>query len=770
MSVGKVKQHDSAKGHVTGAAVYTDDLLPPSNLLVCLPVCANHAYAKLTKLETSAALNVPGVHCILTAKDVPGENDSGPVVHDEVLLPTDTVYYWGQAVAWVVAENEDSALAAINKVEHSYEELTPVLTLEEAITKQSFHGEPQLMQIGDAETVLKEAENVLEGEVYMNGQDHFYLETHASWVIPDGEGNYQVYASTQHPTETQVIVARVLGIDNSRVVVTNLRMGGGFGGKETQANPYAAIAALAAYKTGRPAKVRLRRWDDMTLSGKRHPFLGRYKTSFDDSGKLTALDLRLYSDGGWSSDLSHAVMQRAMFHSDNAYHIPNLRVKGYVCKTHKTSQTAFRGFGGPQGMIVIEDIMSRVAGALGIDADKVRERNFYKDGDVTHYRQQLEDVRTARIWQELKERAEFEERKKAAYSFNQQSQHVKRGLALTPVKFGISFTTTFLNQAGAFMLIYTDGSIQLNHGGTEMGQGLHIKMLQVAAQSLGVSIKRFRMMPTSTDKVPNTSATAASSGTDLNGQAVKNACETLKARLTIIAAAMLEDDITNIKFENDTVYSSRSPAKKLSFEEVVAKAYLEQTSLSTTGYYRTPNIYFDKVKGEGRPFHYFAYGAAMSEVEVDGFTGVYKLRRVDIVHDVGTSLNPLVDKGQIEGGFVQGMGWLTMEELVWDDAGQLRTVAPSTYKIPTVSEIPEAFNLHMLERAAQEGVIYGSKAVGEPPFMLAMSVREALRRAVSAFGASGYVPLALPATPEKVLEAIDAHREASKDKRAALST
>ena len=619
------------------------------------------------------------------------------------------------------------------------------------------------MSRGEPQEALGQAKIALNGEVYMNGQDHFYLETHASWAIPDTEGNVQVYASTQHPTETQVIVARILGIPSNRVVVTSLRMGGGFGGKETQANPYAAVAALAAYKTGRPVRVRLKRDQDMTLSGKRHPFLGRYKVGFDKRGKLLALELDLYSDGGWSADLSLAVMQRAMFHSDNAYFIPHMEVRGKVCKTNKTSQTAFRGFGGPQGMIVIEDILDRVARHLGLPPEDVRERNFYKEGDETHYAQQLIDVRTQRVWDEVKTRSSFEARKKELETFNSTHSHKKRGLAITPVKFGISFTTTFLNQAGAFVLIYTDGSIQLNHGGTEMGQGLHIKMLQVAAKTLGVTIERFRMMPTATDKVPNTSATAASSGSDLNGQAVKNACETLKARLAEVAARLLElNGPEDLVFEDDWIYSSLQPKDRVLFEAVVQQAYFDQVSLSATGYYRTPNIYYNKLKGTGKPFFYYAYGAAVSEVEVDGFTGTFKLRQVDIVHDVGESLNELIDRGQIEGGFVQGLGWVTMEELVWDDEGRPRAVAPSTYKIPTISEVPEAFNLTLLEKAPQAGVIYGSKAVGEPPFMLAMSVREAIRDAVAAFGEAREVKLALPATPEATLAAIDAVREASK--------
>ncbi|UBF23812.1 xanthine dehydrogenase molybdopterin binding subunit [Kovacikia minuta CCNUW1] len=592
-----------------------------------------------------------------------------------------------------------------------------------------------------------------------------YLETQASWVIPDGEGHYQVYSSTQHPTETQVILARILGVSSNQVVVTCLRMGGGFGGKESQANPYAAIAAIAAHKTGRPVRVRLKRNHDMTLTGKRHGFLGQYKVGFTQDGKITALEVNLYADGGWSLDLSPPVLMRAMMHVDNAYYIPHVKVQGLIVNTNKVSNTAFRGFGGPQGMIVIEEIVDRVARALDLPPEVVRERNFYHgsgETNTTHYGQELYDNRLDRVWNEAKANANFAERQAAIAAFNHAHPNQKRGLAITPVKFGISFNKTTYNQAGALILVYTDGSIQLNHGGTEMGQGLHTKMLQVASRALGVNLSRFRMMSTSTDKVPNTSATAASSGSDLNGQAVKDACETIKARLAPVAAKMLNLDTSeDLVFEADWIFCKTYPRDRIPFEEVVKQAYDARISLSATGYYRTPHIYWDPITGKGRPFYYFAYGAAVSEVEVDGFTGTFKLRQVDVVHDVGESLNPLVDQGQIEGAFVQGMGWLTMEELVWDAQGRLRTDAPSTYKIPTISEIPAHFSVQLLTRAAQDGVIYGSKAVGEPPFMLAMSVREAIRAAVAAFGKTDAVPLAAPATPEAILWAIEQVREAS---------
>jgi xanthine dehydrogenase large subunit len=766
MSVGKPKPHESAAFHVSGSAIYTDDQRPMHGLLSCWPVMAPHARAKIFKIDVSKAYDIPGVVTVLEPSDVPGVNDSSGHHHDEILLPTIEVFYWGQAVTWVVAETEEAARLGAEKVLVEYEKLEPILTVEKAIETNNFHNDTLRIARGDTATTLEAAPHVVTDEVYVGGQDHFYLETQTSWVVPDGEGHFQVYSSTQHPSETQTVVARVLGISRSNVVVTSLRMGGGFGGKESQANPYAAIAALAAHKTGRPVRIRLKRDQDMILTGKRHPFLGRYKVGFDDEGKLLALDLELYSDGGWSSDLSEPVLARAMFHSDNCYYIPNMDVRGRVAKTHKTSQTAFRGFGGPQGMVVIETIVDRVARQLGLAVDTVREKNFYHgtgETATTHYGQEIIDNRIQRIWDETKTCSDFDKRRLELAAFNKTSRYKKRGLAITPVKFGISFTHTILNQAGALVLIYTDGSIQVNHGGTEMGQGLHVKMLQVAAKTLGVNFDRFRLMPTATDKVPNTSATAASSGADLNGQAVKNACDILKSRLAEVAAKMLElnapEDLT---FEDDYIFSSQHPKDRVKFDDVVAQAYVWQVSLSANGFYRVPNIYWDKTKGKGKPFYYYAYGASVSEVEVDGLTGQWKLRQVDIVHDVGESLNPLIDKGQIEGAFVQGMGWLTMEELVWDDEGQLRTHAPSTYKIPTVAEIPEVFNVHLLERASQTGVIYGSKAVGEPPLMLPISVREALRDAVAAFGNAAHVPLAAPATPEAILMAIENVKVTSK--------
>ena len=768
--MSRTRPHESAEAHVSGRAVYTDDQRPPADLLHCWPVLAPYARARIVKLDPVPALELPGVVTVLTHADVPGLNDSGAIRHDEVLLPDHEIYYWGQAVAWVVAESEAAARAGAEAFDTAFDPLDAVLTVREAVAAERFHGGPQVMERGEVDRALSTSPQHLEGEVEVGGQDHFYLETQvASWSEP--EERRKLLQGAARPPSTRPRSRRrspsVLGIGSRiRIAVTEVpRLGGGFGGKETQANPFAAIAALAAVKTGRPARVRLNRELDMILTGKRHAFWGRYRVGFDDQGGLLALDLELFSDGGWSTDLSGAVLQRALFHSDNAYFVPAMRVVGRVAHTDRASNTAFRGFGGPQGMVTIEDIVDRVARQLGLPAHEVRERNFYREGrDTTHYGQLIRDHRIGRVWTQLKRNSDFERRLEAIRHRNAAEPHRKLGLAITPVKFGISFTTTFLNQAGALVLIYADGSVQVNHGGTEMGQGLHTKMQQVAARALGVDETRIRVMPTATDKVPNTSATAASSGTDLNGGAVLRACEALKGRLATVAARMLELNAPeDLLFANDRVHAPGEPDRSLGFAEVVARAYLEQVSLSATGFYRTPNIHFDKDSGRGRPFYYYSYGAAASEVLVDGFTGQWQLRRVDIVHDVGESLNPLIDRGQIEGGFVQGMGWLTMEEFVWDGDGRPRTVEPATYKIPTIGEVPEAFTVELLERAAQPGVIYGSKAVGEPPLMLAISVREAIREAVAAFGEARRVPLRAPSTPEAILDAIDAVRQEDRD-------
>ncbi len=730
--------HESAEGHVTGTALYTDDLVGRfPETLHAWPVMAPHAHAKVIDLDVSPALRHPGVVTTLTTRDVPGEGDSGANRHDEPLFP-DEVLYHSQPVAWVLGETLEAARQGASGVRVRYEALPAILDIEPAIAQQSFLSGPARMRRGDAATAIAEAPFRVQGQLRMGGQEHFYLETQCALACVDESGGVFLHSSTQHPTETQAIVARALGIGEHFVTVECLRMGGAFGGKEVQANAWAAIAALGAWKTRRPVRVRLTRALDMVLTGKRHPFLARYTAAHDERGVLRGLDVELYSDGGWSLDLSEPVLWRTIFHLDNAYLLPALNATGYVCRTHKTSQTAFRGFGGPQGMLVVEDALDRIARSLSLPPETVRERNFYREGDTTHYGMPVKDAgRIARIWSELKETASFDARREAVNAFNRTHSHRKRGIAMTPVKFGISFTATMFNQAGALVLIYRDGTVQVSHGGTEMGQGLHTKIQQIAAESLGVELDFVRIMPTRTDKVPNTSATAASAGTDLNGAAVKDACEQLKARLAPVAARLLEKN-----------------GSAASFPEIVEAAYRERIPLFAQGHYRTPGLSYDPRTGQGTPFHYFAYGAAVSEVEVDGFTGEYRYLRTDILEDVGDSVSPVVDMGQVEGGFVQGLGWLTLEELVWNADGRLATDGASTYKLPSWSELPEDFRVNFPTRASEPGVVFGSKAVGEPPLMLAISIREALRDAIAAFGAGGVVELDSPATPERVYWAI----------------
>jgi len=759
--------HESAVGHVTGRAVYTDEHYPGVGLLSLYPVQAPHAHARILGVDIAAARAMPGVHAVLTAADIPGENNTGPILHDEPLIPVDVVQFHGQAVAWVVADSEAQAQAAAAAVQARYEPLPACLSVAQAIAAQAFHLPPAQVARGDADAAMAQAPLRLSGELEIGGQDHFYLETHASWAQVDSEGIVQVMASTQHPSETQRMVAHVLGLPVHRVVCRSLRMGGGFGGKETQANSFAAIAALAAQITGRPVRVKLPRSLDMQLTGKRHPFFARYEVGFDDQGRLLALTVALFADGGWSCDLSPPVLMRAMVHVDNAYFIPDVRITGLIARTHLASNTAFRGFGGPQGMVVGEEVLDRVARHLELPPEQVRERNFYRPGqnpdrNTTPYGQVVVDNHLPELWTQLLDESDFAQRRAALAIFNAANSQRKRGIAITPVKFGISFNKTEYNQAGALVHIYTDGSIQLNHGGTEMGQGLHSKMLAVAGTALGVSVDRIQIMTTSTDKVPNTSATAASSGSDLNGQAVKAACDTLLQRLKPIAALQLHGEVQDVVFADDRVFLRSAPDRHLAFADVVMAAYNARVSLSATGFYRTPGLRWDAATGRGHPFYYFAFGAAVCEVEVCGYTGVHRLLRVDLLHDAGTSLIESIDRGQIEGGFVQGLGWLTCEELRWNEHGRLLTDAPSTYKIPTVADVPEDFRLRLFQRSTppSTAVIGHSKAVGEPPLMLALSVREAIRDAVAAFGSAQQVALGAPATPEAIYAAILRQRDA----------
>ncbi|TQL70560.1 xanthine dehydrogenase molybdenum binding subunit apoprotein [Nocardioides albertanoniae] len=763
-TVGIPLPHESAALHVTGEALYTDDLIGRlQDVLHAWPVQAPHTHARVTSLRTEAAVAIPGVVRVLTADDVPGVNDAG-VKHDEPLFPTEVMFH-GHAVCWVLGETLEAARLGAAAVEVDYEPLPSLITVQEAIAAQSFQGTPRNLARGDVSAALADAAHVFEGEFEFAGQEHFYLETHASLALVDEGGQVLVHSSTQHPSETQEIVAHVLGVPSHEVTVQCLRMGGAFGGKEMQPHGYAAVAALGATLTGRPVRLRLNRTQDITMSGKRHGFHSTWRVGFDDEGHILGLDATLTADGGWSLDLSEPVLARALCHIDNAYWVPNIRVDGRIARTNKTSQTAFRGFGGPQGMLVMEDLLGRCAHVLGIDPVELRRRNLYQQDQTTPYGQPVRQAdRLAACWDQIADSGEVARRRAEIADFNARHPHTKRALAMTPVKFGISFNLTAFNQAGALVHVYKDGSVLINHGGTEMGQGLHTKMLQVAATALGLPLSRVRLAPTRTDKVPNTSATAASSGADLNGAAIKNACEQIRERLAQVAGGRLGISPSDVRFADGVVRGLSPASGEVGWNELVNAAYDQRVQLWAAGFYRTEGLHWDAGAMQGEPFKYFANGVAASEVEVDGFTGAYTLRRVDIVQDVGDSLSPLIDIGQIEGGFVQGAGWLTLEDLRWDTSdgphrGRLATQAASTYKLPSFSEMPGDFRVRLLEKAHEEGVVYGSKAVGEPPLMLAFSVREALREAAAAFGPGGIsVELASPATPEAVYWALEKAR------------
>ncbi|MCA9709445.1 MAG: xanthine dehydrogenase molybdopterin binding subunit [Myxococcales bacterium] len=752
-------EHESGHLHVTGQARYVDDVPLPPGTGHAEIVTSPHAHARILDCDVARARAMPGVRAVLRAADVPGSLHIGPIVHDEELLAREQVHYVGQPVALVVADDLAAARAAAAAVEVRYEVLPAIHSIEQAIARDSYIAPPHVIARGDVDAVLAGAALRIQGHVRTGAQDHFYLETQAALVVPGEDQTFTVISSTQHPTEVQNEVAAVLGLGAHQVVCQVPRMGGGFGGKESQATPFACLAALGAFHTGRSTKVWLDRARDMRITGKRHPFLGHYDAGFSAEGQLLGLRVELHSDAGYSADLSLPVLDRALFHLDNAYFVPAMRFEGRACRTHRPSNTAFRGFGGPQGMVVVEDAMNRAAERLGLDPAQVRARNYYGPaprnrapyGQVVPF----EHNRLERIHAELLASSDYAARRAAIEAWNAGSRFVKRGIGFQPVKFGISFTKSVLNQAGAFVLVYADGTVQCNHGGTEMGQGLHTKMRVVCAHALGVPVEAVRVMETATDKVPNTSATAASSGSDLNGQAVAQACEVLRERLRGVAAGMLAlsgEEAAALRFGGGAVTHPPS-ARTLTFAEVAQQAWLERVPLFAAGFYRTPGVGYDHATGSGTPFFYYAYGGAVCEVEVNGLTGEHRMVRADILHDVGASLVPTIDLGQVEGGFVQGVGWLTCEEVRVTDDGHPVTLGPSTYKVPAIGDVPLDLRVELLPRAEQPGVIGGSKAVGEPPFMLALGVITALRHAIGGFGA-GEVQLALPATPEAILRAV----------------
>ncbi|UXY50969.1 xanthine dehydrogenase molybdopterin binding subunit [Pseudomonas tohonis] len=754
--VGKSVKHESAPKHVSGEAVYVDDRLEFPNQLHVYARMSDRAHARILRIDTTPCYAFPGVAIAITAEDVPGQLDIGPVVAGDPLLADGKVEYVGQVVLAVGADSLETARKAAMAAIIEYEDLEPVLDVVDALRKKHFVLDSHQHKRGDSASALARSKNRLQGNLHIGGQEHFYLETQISSVMPTEDGGMIVYTSTQNATEVQKLVAEVLGVHMHKIVIDMRRMGGGFGGKETQAAGPACLCAVIAHLTGRPTKMRLPRMEDMTITGKRHPFYAEYDIGFDDNGLLTGIELELAGNCGYSPDLSGSIVDRAMFHSDNAYFLEHATINGHRCKTNTASNTAYRGFGGPQGMVVIEEIMDVIARHLGKDPLEVRKTNYYgkDERNVTHYYQPVEHNILDEMTAELEASSEYARRREEIRAFNARSPVLKKGLALTPVKFGISFTATFLNQAGALVHIYTDGSIHLNHGGTEMGQGLNTKVAQVVAEVFQVDIGRIQITATNTDKVPNTSPTAASSGTDLNGKAAQNAAETIKKRLVDFLANHFKVTDEDIEFRNEQV---RVRDHFLSFEEMIQLAYFNQISLSSTGFYRTPKIFYDREKAAGRPFYYFAYGAACAEVLVDTLTGEYKMLRTDILHDVGASLNPAIDIGQVEGAFVQGMGWLTMEELVWNAKGKLMTSGPASYKIPAIADMPLDLRVKLVEnRKNPEQTVFHSKAVGEPPFMLGIAVWCALKDAVASLADYKAQPaIDAPATPERVLWGVE---------------
>ena len=760
-SVGLALAHDSAARHVRGTAAYVDDLPEPAGTVHVAPGCAASARGAIRSIELDAVRASPGVVAVLTAADIPAANDCSPAFGDDPILAAGEILFHGQVVFAVVAETRDAARRAARRARIEVEAVAPRVTVDDGLGAGAEVLAPYEFRRGEPAPAIASAPHRLEGRVRIGGQEHFYLEGQAALAVPGEDDEMWVLSSTQHPSEVQNLVAHMLGVPGAAVVCECRRMGGAFGGKESQAAQWACLAALAAHVTGRPAKVRLDRDDDMAMTGKRHDFRVDWRCGFDGEGVLDGVDVEFNARCGYSADLSLGVVDRAMFHADNAYHYPRARIHSRRVRTDTVSNTAFRGFGGPQGMLFAERMMDAIAITLGLDPLAVRKRNLYAPGrDVTPYGMRVEDHAVARIVRRLERTSGYAARRRAIARFNTRAERagrggtLRKGIALTPVKFGIAFTLKHLNQAGALVNVFTDGSVQVNHGGTEMGQGLYIKVAQVVAEEFGIGIERVHITATRTDKVPNTAPTAASSGSDLNGMAAQRAARTIRRRLAGLAARLYQVREADVAFGGGMV---RVGAQTIPFERLTQLAFTERVSLSSTGYYATPKITWDRDTASGRPFLYFAGGAACSEVTVDIETGEMRVDRVDILHDAGRSLNPAIDMGQIEGGFVQGMGWLTTEELVFADDGRLLTHAPSTYKIPTCSDVPEDFRVELYEPGRnREPTIHRSKAVGEPPLMLALSVFCAVTQALASLAPGRVPPLDAPATPEAILRAADA--------------
>lgn len=770
MYTGKNIPHDSARGYVTGQAQYVDDAPPLHGELFVDFVWSPVAHGEIRSIELADAARIEGVAALLTARDIPGENRFGPIFQDELLLAEREVNFIGQPVVVIAAASREITRRAKALVRIDFAPLEPLFTIDAARAKESYIGVPRRISRGDAAAALARAPHVLEGVFETGGQDHFYLESQAAIAIPGEDGTIVVRSSTQNPSEVQEVVAHLLQLQLNQVVVEATRMGGGFGGKECQATHPAAIAALVAHHTRRPARIAYGKDDDMIVTGKRHPFQSSYRAGFDNDGRLLALKVDLYSDGGAYADLSPAVLSRALAHAENAYFVPDVEITGRICRTNNAPTTAFRGFGGPQGVASIENIIEEIALFLGRDSYDIRRVNCYgvDDRNITPYGQVIENNTLPRLFDELVARSDYRRRVEAVRDFNARASTELKGIALTPVKFGISFNTTFLNQANALVNVYIDGTVQVSTGATEMGQGVNTKIRQLVADELGVAISSVRLMTTSTEKNNNTSATAASSASDLNGSAAVDACRRIRARLADCAAtelakrAGLENPAAeSVVFSEGQVWDSRNPAVVIPFGELARIAHRQRVNLGEKGFYATQGINFDLESGRGSPFLYFTNGCAVSEVAIDRFTGMLRILRCDLLMDIGKPINPGIDRGQIAGGFVQGIGWCTTEELRYDSDGMLLTHSPTTYKIPNVQDIPEIFNIDWIENESNTRNIRGSKAVGEPPLLLAISVWAAIRNAISHVGNGERVTLRLPATPEEILRRLTDRRAAA---------
>lgn len=754
MKIDKLLPHESAELHVTGEAVYTDDIPELAGTLHCALGLSQRAHARVTGLDLTAVRNSADVVDVMTADDIPGVNDCGPIIADDPILADGLVQCVGQPLFAVVATNYESARRAAQKARVDYEELPAVLTPKEAFEKQSYVVPPMRCQRGDPDKKLSLSAHRIQGELTVGGQEQFYLEGQISYAIPKEQNGLHVYCSTQHPTEMQHLIAQSLNLSSNAVTVEVRRMGGGFGGKESQSALFACVASIAAHRLNQPVKLRLDRDDDFMATGKRHCFYYEYDVGYDESGRLLAAKVTMVSRAGYSTDLSPPVATRALCHFDNAYYLNDVSIKVMCGKTNTQSNTAFRGFGGPQGAIVMEYILDDIARNLDLDPLDIRKHNFYgkTDRNITPYQQVIKDNVIGELVAELESSSDYHQRKKDIRAFNQQCPVIKKGIALTPVKFGISFNLVHFNQAGALVHVYTDGSILVNHGGTEMGQGLHTKVAQIVATTLGVNVDRVRSTSTVTDKVPNTSATAASTGADLNGKAAEDAAQQIKSRLAEFAVSQYGGSIDQVVFADDVVTVNK---QLINFPQLIVEAYEARVQLWSDGFYATPGLSWDAKTLTGNPFYYFAYGAAVSEVAIDTLTGEWSLLRTDLLHDVGNSINEAIDIGQVEGGFIQGMGWLTTEELFWDDTGRLRTHAPSTYKIPAISDCPRDFRTTLYQNENSADTIMRSKAVGEPPLLLSFSVLFAIRDAVASVANYQLNPgLDAPATPEKILTAL----------------